>query len=186
MATGLLEVNEIRNMEHGRCGPNGFIDENAQQFANLFGSKKRKQSIKQWQADETAVWSKYPMSNCEEVQQLINALNIAIQGSLQLIASNPSRADYPPKLEIQQGFLTKAKQAQSQLGCVEAQQAQQSAQESQQTLSQLQQLENAGVQAATTDIKTVSSSISKNIYWYAGGAVLALLAVGIAIKKHHK
>lgn len=195
-----MSINDLENGDEiimfgqGRTGGK-FIDEIPVQgsgdgYENLFGSRKRKKSIASWKADETKIWQQYPMNTCADLQRMVDALNIAIQGQQQLILANPTRADYPPKLEVQQSFLTKAKQAQSNLGCVQAQQAQQQAQQSQQTLTDLQTLEQQGVQAAKADLTgistTASSGVPKNIYIFAAAGIAAVIAVAMLVKKRKK
>ena len=173
------ENKHFRNFTGGQ----DFFKDEGEDWANLFGSKKRKSSIKENQEAEAKVWSKYPTSTCDEIQRLIDALALRAETLVKQIAAQPKDPFYPIRIVVVREYEGKTKSLQLQQDCLNiVAKAKEDAQK-QETLSTITTLSETSIQKAKNDLlginlNNTTATPNKKLLLYGGigvGAVILLL-----------
>jgi hypothetical protein len=203
MAIDMIEHNELGALAHSRIGGNTcFVDENhitpyrsfssEEDFYNLFGSKKRKDSIQDVRNEQNARWSKYKVDTCANVQKLIDEIGIDIEKTTKLMAS--TNAFYlQPQLETAREWEAKAKTIQSQMDCINVLAAEKQASDRASVLDTLTNISDTTVAKAKNDLSGISSKdkgsletvggVNKNILIYGGIGIAGLIVLALFLKK---
>lgn len=171
MAIDMIENNELGALNGSRLGNRQFIDEmpyrgtyvKKDEFANLFGSKKRKQSIADTKAEQNARWAALPVKTCGDIKGAITATQIEVEKLTKLSATSK---DYwvIPALEVAREWEGKFKQMQASQRCLELEEEEKKRKERELTLQTLTNLSDATVEKAKQDIaQTGSSSLGQSV-----------------------
>jgi hypothetical protein len=200
----LLENSDLSALAHSRLGLKQFVNDgekhvrkvkqhvaltgNSEEFFNLFGSKKRKDSIQDVRNEQNARWSKYKVDSCAGVQKLIDEIAIDIEKTTKIMAS--SNAFYlQPQLETAREWEAKAKTIQSQMDCVNKLAAEKQASERASVLDTLTNISDSTVAKAKNDLglgisakneapQTIAG-VDKKVVVYGGIGLAALLIIGL-------
>jgi hypothetical protein len=182
---GLHQFADENNNFKNFTGGQDFFQGGGEDWANLFGSKKRKSSLKENQEAEAKVWSSYPTATCDEIQRLIDALGLRAETLVKQIAAQPKDPFYPVRIVVVREFEGKTKSLQLQNDCLNiVAKAREDAQK-QETLSTITNLSEKSIQNAKNDLlginltdPTATASPNKKLILYGGigvGAVILLL-----------
>ena len=106
----MINNNTMRNQEQFKnfTGSEGFFKGGGEDFANLFGSKKRKQSLARSRDEETEKWKLVQETTCKQVASKLTQLDIRIQGLNEELDASPKDVFIPQRISV-------AKQIQSAL-----------------------------------------------------------------------
>lgn len=163
-------------------GGNDFFKDGGEDWANLFGSKLRKQHISETQDDENKIWASYPTATCDDIQKLLDALAIKAESLVKQIAAQPKEVFNPVRLPVVRQWEGKVKALQSQMDCLNIQAKAKEEAQKQETLATITSLSETSIQNAKQDLlgtaTDTTSSPNKKLLLYGGiglGAVLLLL-----------
>jgi hypothetical protein len=106
----MLNKNIAQNQEQFKnfTGSEGFFQGGGEDWANLFGSKKRKQSLARSRDEETEKWKLVQETTCKQVASKLTQLDIRIQGLNEELDASPKDVFIPQRISV-------AKQIQSAL-----------------------------------------------------------------------
>jgi hypothetical protein len=169
-----------------------FIDtENPDDFyMNLFGSKKRKQSIQQVKNDANKKWAAYPLVTCEDAQKLFNDTQTEIALRTKLLATSGA-FDLAPKIEVAREWQSKAQNVKDSLDCDTKKAAAELEAANKKALETATQLSDVTVQKAAQDLAGTSSNnptatimgVDKNLVIYGGIGLGVLIVLAVVFKK---
>jgi hypothetical protein len=87
------------------------------EFFNLFGSKKRKESVAKVEKDAKEKWEQYDIKTCGGIELLLSDTQVEIERITKIMASN-NGFDLPIQLKIARNAQANAKMLQNQYDCV--------------------------------------------------------------------
>jgi hypothetical protein len=200
MAVDMIENNELSALAPSRVGNDRcFVDEKSQsylgftgeeQFYNLFGSQKRKQSIAQVEKDAKAKWAQYDTKTCGGIQLLIDDAQVEIERITKMMASN-NGFDLPIQLKFARNAQAEAKKLQNQYDCVNKLAKEKVEAERKALLDTLTNVSDTAVNKAKGDLvgldmgtpeKSVGG-VNKNLLIYGGIGLGALVVIALIFKK---
>lgn len=200
MAIDMIENNELSALAPSRVGNDRcFVDEKSrsylgftgeEDFYNLFGSKKRKDSIAQVEKDEKAKWDRYDTKTCGGIQLLIDDAQVEIERVTKMMASNNS-FDLPIQLKYAREAQANAKKLQNQYDCINKLAKEKVEAERKSLLDTLTNVSDTTVNKAKGDLtgldmggaeKTVGG-VNKNLLIYGGIGLGALVVIALIFKK---
>jgi hypothetical protein len=200
MAVDMIENNELSALAPSRVGNDRcFVDEKSQsylgftgeeQFYNLFGSQKRKQSIAQVEKDAKAKWAQYDTKTCGGIQLLIDDAQVEIERITKMMASN-NGFDLPIQLKFARNAQAEAKKLQNQYDCVNKLAKEKVEAERKALLDTLTNVSDTAVNKAKGDLvgldmgtpeKSVGG-VNKNLLIYGGIGLGALVVIALILKK---
>jgi len=200
MAVDMIENNELSALAPSRVGNDRcFVDEKSQsylgftgeeQFYNLFGSQKRKQSIAQVEKDAKAKWAQYDTKTCGGIQLLIDDAQVEIERITKIMASN-NGFDLPIQLKFARNAQAEAKKLQNQYDCVNKLAKEKVEAERKALLDTLTNVSDTAVNKAKGDLvgldmgtpeKSVGG-VNKNLLIYGGIGLGALVVIALILKK---
>jgi hypothetical protein len=200
MAVDMIENNELSALAPSRVGNDRcFVDEKSQsylgftgeeQFYNLFGSQKRKQSIAQVEKDAKAKWAQYDTKTCGGIQLLIDDAQVEIERITKIMASN-NGFDLPIQLKFARNAQAEAKKLQNQYDCVNKLSKEKVEAERKALLDTLTNVSDTAVNKAKGDLvgldmgtpeKSVGG-VNKNLLIYGGIGLGALVVIALILKK---
>ncbi len=196
----MIENNELSALAPSRVGNDRcFVDEKSQsylgftgeeQFYNLFGSQKRKQSIAQVEKDAKAKWAQYDTKTCGGIQLLIDDAQVEIERITKMMASN-NGFDLPIQLKFARNAQAEAKKLQNQYDCVNKLAKEKVEAERKALLDTLTNVSDTAVNKAKGDLvgldmgtpeKSVGG-VNKNLLIYGGIGLGALVVIALILKK---
>ncbi len=196
----MIENNELSALAPSRVGNDRcFVDEKSQsylgftgeeQFYNLFGSQKRKQSIAQVEKDAKAKWAQYDTKTCGGIQLLIDDAQVEIERITKIMASN-NGFDLPIQLKFARNAQAEAKKLQNQYDCVNKLAKEKVEAERKALLDTLTNVSDTAVNKAKGDLvgldmgtpeKSVGG-VNKNLLIYGGIGLGALVVIALILKK---
>lgn len=200
MAIDMIEHNELSALAPSRIGNDrSFADEKTksylgftgeEDFYNLFGSQKRKDSIAQVQKDETAKWARYDTKTCGGIQLLIDDAQVEIERITKVMASN-NGFELPIQLKYAREAQANAKKLQNQYDCINKLAQEKVAAERKALLDTLTNVSDSTVAKAKGDLtgidmgtgeKTIGG-VNKNLLIYGGVGLGALIVIALIFKK---
>lgn len=200
MAIDMIENNELSALAPSRIGNDrSFADEKTksylgftgeEDFYNLFGSQKRKNSIAQVQRDETAKWARYDTKTCSGIQLLIDDAQVEIERITKMMANN-NGFDLPIQLKFARDAQANAKKLQNQYDCINKLAQEKVAAERKALLDTLTNVSDTTVAKAKGDLtgidmgtgeKTIAG-VNKNLLIYGGIGLGALIVIALIFKK---
>jgi hypothetical protein len=167
-----------------------FIDEqNPDEFyVNLFGSKKRKESIQGVIDDANKKWGAYALVTCDDAKKLFNDTQTEIALQTKLTATSNS-FDILPKLQTARVWQAKAQNLKDNLDCDAKQAANDLAAANKLALDTATNLSDATVAKAATDLSGKGTSatdtimgVNKNLVIYGGIGIGALIVLALVFK----
>lgn len=187
----MIEIAEIDGMSAispTRLGNRQFIndtyrgvDVKKEDFANLFGSKKRKESIARTRKEQNDFWAKKPQQTCDDLKAALASVSIEVEKLTKLSATSK---DYwiIPSLEVAREWEGKFKQLQASSRCLELEAEAKKKAERELTLQTLSQLSDTTVEKAKADLaQTTGSSLGQAVSSLTGGNNKLLLYGGIGL-----
>lgn len=198
MAIDMLENNELGALAPMRIGGNtSFVDENdvtpsksftgEDDFYNLFGSQKRKQSVAQVEKDATAKWAQYDTKTCGGIELLIADTQVEIERVTKMMASN-NGFDLPIQLKFARNAQANAKALQNQYDCVRKAEEAKIEAERKSSLDALTKISDLTVDKAKQDILGTDKSASaagsnKKLLLYGGIGLGVLAAIALIARR---
>jgi hypothetical protein len=198
MAIDMLENNELGALAPMRIGGNtSFVDENdvtpsksftgEDDFYNLFGSQKRKQSVAQVEKDATAKWAQYDTKTCGGIELLIADTQVEIERVTKMMASN-NGFDLPIQLKFARNAQANAKALQNQYDCVRKAEQAKIEEERKSSLDALTKISDLTVDKAKQDILGTDKSASaagsnKKLLLYGGIGLGVLVAIALIARR---
>jgi len=200
MAIDMIENNELGALAPSRVGNDRcFADEKTlgylgftgeEDFYNLFGSQKRKQSIAQVEKDAKEKWERYDTKTCGSIQLLIDDTQVEIETITKRMASEKG-FDLPIQLKFARNAQANAKSLQNQYDCINKLAKEKVEAERKSLLDTLTNISDTTVNKAKGDLtgldmgtpeKTVAG-VNKNLLIYGGIGVGALIVIALILKK---
>jgi hypothetical protein len=200
MAIDMIENNELGALATSRVGNDRcFADEKTlgylgftgeEDFYNLFGSRKRKNSIAEVQKNENEKWARYDTKTCGGIQLLIDDAQVEIERITKVMASN-NGFELPIQLKIAREAQSNAKKLQNQYDCINKLAKEKVEAERKSLLDTLTNISDTTVNKAKGDLtgidmgtpeKTVGG-VNKNLLIYGGIGVGALIVIALMFKK---
>jgi hypothetical protein len=198
MAIDMLEYNELGALAPMRIGGNtSFVDENDvtpcrsftgdDDFFNLFGSKKRKDSVAQVEKDVAAKWSQYDTKTCGGIELLIADTQVEIERVTKMMASN-NGFDLPIQLKGARNAQANAKALQNQYDCVRKAEEAKIEAERKSSLDALTKISDLTVDKAKQDILGTDKSggaagSNKKLLLYGGIGLGVLVAIALIARR---
>lgn len=198
MAIDMLEYNELGALAPMRIGGNtSFVDENdvtpcrsftgEDDFYNLFGSKKRKDSVAQVEKDANAKWSQYDQKTCGGIELLLSDTQVEIERITKMMASN-NGFDLPIQLKIARNAQANAKMLQNQYDCVRKAEQAKIEEERKSSLDALTKISDLTVDKAKQDLLGTDKSGSagagnKKLLMYGGIGLGALVVIALIARR---
>lgn len=198
MAIDMLENNELGALATMRIGGNtSFVDENdvtpyknftgEDEFFNLFGSKKRKDSIAQVEKDANAKWAQYDTKTCGGIELLIADTQVEIERVTKMMASN-NGFDLPIQLKFARNAQANAKALQNQYDCVRKAEEAKIEAERKSSLDALTKISDLTVDKAKQDLLGTDQSGSagagnKKLLLYGGIGLGALVVIALIARR---
>jgi hypothetical protein len=208
MAIDMIENNELSALSPSRVGNDRcFVDEKSQNylgftgeedFYDLFGSKKRKNSIAQVEKDANEKWSRYDMKTCGGIQLLIDNTQVDIETITKRMAIEKG-FDLPIQLRIAREAQGRAKALQNQYDCINKLAQEKVASERKSLLDTLTNVSDTAVEKAKGDLKGIDmgtnsanntaagektiGGVPKNLLIYGGVGLGALIVIALIFKK---
>ena len=198
MAIDMLEYNELGALAPMRIGGNtSFVDENdvtpcrsftgEDDFYNLFGSKKRKDSVAQVEKDVAAKWSQYDTKTCGGIELLIADTQVEIERVTKMMASN-NGFDLPIQLKGARNAQANAKALQNQYDCVRKAEEAKIEAERKSSLDALTKISDLTVDKAKQDILGTDKSggaagSNKKLLLYGGIGLGVLVAIALIARR---
>lgn len=197
MAIDMLENNELGALAPMRIGDNtSFVDENdvtpcrsftgEDDFYNLFGSKKRKDSVAKVEKDANAKWSQYDQKTCGGIELLLSDTQVEIERITKMMASN-NGFDLPIQLKIARNAQANAKMLQNQYDCVRKAEQAKVEEERKSSLDALTKISDLTVDKAKEDIfggKGGSAGDgNKKLLLYGGIGLGVLVAIALIARR---
>jgi len=198
MAIDMLENNELGALAPMRIGGNtSFVDENDvtpcrsftgdDDFFNLFGSKKRKDSVAQVEKDVAAKWAQYDTKTCGGIELLIADTQVEIERVTKMMASN-NGFDLPIQLKGARNAQANAKALQNQYDCVRKAEEAKIEAERKSSLDALTKISDITVDKAKQDILGTDKSASaagsnKKLLLYGGIGLGVLVAIALIARR---
>jgi hypothetical protein len=198
MAIDMLENNELGALAPMRIGGNtSFVDENDvtpcrsftgdDDFFNLFGSKKRKESVAQVEKDVAAKWAQYDTKTCGGIELLIADTQVEIERVTKMMASN-NGFDLPIQLKGARNAQANAKALQNQYDCVRKAEEAKIEAERKSSLDALTKISDLTVDKAKQDILGTDKSggaagSNKKLLLYGGIGLGVLVAIALIARR---
>jgi hypothetical protein len=197
MAIDMLENNELGALAPMRIGGNtSFLDENTtpayrsftgeDEFFNLFGSKKRKDSIAQVEKDAAAKWAQYDTKTCGGIELLIADTQVEIERVTKMMASN-NGFDLPIQLKFARNAQANAKALQNQYDCVRKAEQAKIEEERKSSLDALTKISDLTVDKAKQDLlgtdTNAAGSSNKKLLLYGGIGLGVLVAIALIARR---
>jgi hypothetical protein len=198
MAIDMLEYNELGALAPMRIGGNtSFVDENdvtpcrsftgEDDFYNLFGSKKRKDSVAQVEKDVAAKWSQYNTKTCGGIELLIADTQVEIERVTKMMASN-NGFELPIQIKGARNAQANAKALQNQYDCVRKAEQAKVEEERKSSLDALTKISDLTVDKAKQDILGTDKSGSaagsnKKLLLYGGIGLGVLVAIALIARR---
>jgi hypothetical protein len=198
MAIDMLEYNELGALAPMRIGGNtSFVDENDvtpcrsftgdDDFFNLFGSKKRKDSVARVEKDASAKWAQYDTKTCGGIELLLSDTQVEIERITKMMASN-NGFDLPIQLKIARNAQANAKMLQNQYDCVRKAEQAKVEEERKSSLDALTKISELTVDKAKQDILGTDKSggaagSNKKLLLYGGIGLGVLVAIALIVRR---
>ena len=200
MAIDMIEQNELGALAPSRVGNDRcFVDEQTlsylgftgeDDFYNLFGSKKRKNSVAQVEKDAREKWEAYDMKTCGGIQLLIDDTQVEIE-TITKRMSNEKGFDLPIQLKFAREAQSRAKTLQNQYDCINKLAQEKVAAERKSLLDTLTNVSDTTVEKAKGDLKGIDmgtgektvGGVNKNLLIYGGVGLGALIVIALIFKK---
>jgi hypothetical protein len=197
MAIDMLENNELGALAPMRIGGNtSFLDENTKpayrnftgedEFFNLFGSKKRKDSVAQVEKDEAAKWAQYDTKTCGGIDLLISDTQVQIETITKRMA-NENGFDLPIQLRAAREAQGRAKTLQNQYDCIKKAEEAKIEAERKSSLDALTKISDLTVDKAKQDLLGTDASAAggsnKKLLLYGGIGLAALVAIAFIARR---
>jgi hypothetical protein len=198
MAIDMLENNELGALATMRIGGNtSFVDENdvtpyknftgEDEFFNLFGSKKRKDSVAQVEKDANEKWGEYDQKTCGGIELLLADTQVEIERITKMMASN-NGFDLPIQLKIARNAQANAKMLQNQYDCVRKAEQAKIEEERKSSLDALTKISDLTVDKAKQDLlggdKDGSAGAgNKKLLMYGGIGLGALVVIALIARR---
>jgi hypothetical protein len=198
MAIDMLENNELGALAPMRIGGNtSFVDENDvtpcrsftgdDDFYNLFGSKKRKESVAQVERDATEKWDQYDTKTCGGIELLIADTQVEIERVTKMMANNKG-FDLPIQLKFARNAQANAKALQNQYDCVRKAEQAKIEEERKSSLDALTKISDLTVNKAKEDLLGTDKSGSaggsnKKLLLYGGIGLGVLVAIALIARR---
>jgi LPXTG-motif cell wall-anchored protein len=198
MAIDMIEDNELAALAPSRIGLRQYVDDGAKgtpkmlnftgndDFANLFGSRKKKKSV-----FRDAVRAKYGVipTDCDSIMSKIEVVNSDLE-TLVKRSAGKSSLEIKEKLDETNIVIGELKSALIKQGCKSqllAQEKSEAEQKATQTLKTLSEIGETQVERAKIDLlggaSTTADKSNKMILIYGGLALLAIIGVFYYVKK---
>lgn len=200
MAIDMIENNELSALAPSRVGNDRcFVDEKSrsylgftgeEDFYNLFGSKKRKESIAQVEKDEKEKWARYDTKTCGGIELLLKDAMSERERITKLMASS-NGFELPIQMKYAVEAEANAKKLQNQYDCIALAEKQKKEEERKSLVDTLTNVSDTTVNKAKSDLtgldmggdeKTVGG-VSKNLLIYGGIGLGALVVIALIFKK---
>lgn len=182
------DIDGLTALSPTRLGNRQFIDDTykgkdvrVDEFANLFGSKKRKESIARVRQEQNARWAAVPAKSCDEIKAALTMVAIEVEKLTKLSATSK---DFwiIPQLETARIWEGKFKQMQASNRCLELEEEAKKKAERELTLQTLTNLSDTTVEKAKADLAQSSgSSLGQTVTALTGGNNKLLLYGGIGL-----
>jgi hypothetical protein len=178
-------------------GNTSFVDENDvtpcrsftgdDDFFNLFGSKKRKDSVAQVEKDVAAKWAQYDTKTCGGIELLIADTQVEIERVTKMMASN-NGFDLPIQLKGARNAQANAKALQNQYDCVRKAEEAKIEAERKSSLDALTKISDLTVDKAKQDILGTDKSggaagSNKKLLLYGGIGLGVLVAIALIARR---
>jgi len=182
------DIDGLTALASTRLGNRQFIDDTfigrdirKEEFANLFGSKKRKDSIARVRQEQNARWAAVPAKTCDEIKAALTMVSIEVEKLTKLSATSK---DFwiIPQLETAREWEGKFKQLQATNRCLELEEEAKKKAERELTLQTLTNLSDTTVEKAKADLaQSQGTSLGQTVSSIAGGNNKLLLYGGIGV-----
>jgi len=200
MAIDMLEYNELGALAPMRIGGNtSFVDENdvtpcrsftgEDEFFNLFGSKKRKESVAKVEKDAKVKWEQYDIKTCGGIELLLSDTQVEIERITKMMASN-NGFDLPIQLKIARNAQANAKMLQNQYDCVRKAEQAKVEEERKTSLDALTKISDLTVDKAKQDLLGTdknsganAASGNKKLLMYGGIGLGALVVIALIARR---
>jgi hypothetical protein len=200
MAIDMIENNELGALAPSRVGNDRcFVDEKSmsylgftgeEDFYNLFGSKKRKESIAQVEKDARAKWAQYDTKTCGGIDLLLQDAMVERERITKQMASSGG-FELPIQMKFAVEAEANAKRLRNQYDCVNKAEAEKKEKERKDLVDTLTKVSDTSVDKAKGDLtgldmggdeKTIGG-VNKNLLIYGGIGIGALVVIALIFKK---
>lgn len=200
MAIDMIEQNELGALAPSRVGNDRcFVDEKSrsylgftgeEDFYNLFGSQKRKQSIAQVEKDARAKWASYDTKTCGGIDLLLQDVMVERERITKQMAQGGG-FELPVQMKIAVEAEANAKKLRNQYDCINKAEAEKKEAERKALLDTLTNVSDTAVNKAKGDLigldmgkdeKSVGG-INKNLLIYGGIGLGALVVIALIFRK---
>ena len=200
MAIDMIEQNELGALSPSRVGNDRcFVDEKTQSylgftgeedFYNLFGSKKRKNSIAQVEKDAREKWASYDMKTCGGIDSLLQDVLVERERITKQMAQGGG-FELPVQMKIAVEAEANAKRLRNQYDCVNKAESEKKEAERKSHLDTLTNVSDTAVNKAKDDLlgldmgkdEKTAGGINKNLLLYGGIGLGALVVIALIFRK---
>ena len=184
MAIDMIENNELSALGHSRLGLNQFVDDD---YMNLFGSQKRKESLERTRQEEDAKWRKYPLETCEDATRLLNLTLAEAESLNKIIAAAPKDVFPPERLKVVRTWEGEARRKLTELDCEAKAAAAARIAAQQETLATLTQLGDTSVAKSKEELSGMQGQTAgisnKDLLLYGGIAVAGIVVIALILRR---
>lgn len=184
MAIDMIENNELSALGHSRLGLNQFVDDD---YMNLFGSQKRKESLARTRQEEDAKWRKYPLETCEDATRLLNLTLAEAESLNKIIAAAPKDVFPPERLKVVRTWEAEARRKLVSLDCEAKAAAAARIAAQQETLATLTQLGDTSVAKSKEELSGMQGQTAgisnKDLLLYGGIAVAGIVVIALILRR---
>jgi hypothetical protein len=200
MAIDMIENNELGALAPSRVGNDRcFVDEKSmsylgftgeEDFYNLFGSKKRKESIAQVEKDAKAKWAQYDTKTCGGIDLLLQDAMVERERITKQMASSGG-FELPIQMKFAVEAEANAKRLRNQYDCVNKAEAEKKEKERKDLVDTLTKVSDTSVDKAKGDLmgldmggdEKTAGGVNKNLLIYGGIGIGALVVIALIFKK---
>jgi hypothetical protein len=196
MAIDMIENNELAALAPSRLGLREFVDDEVQnytgddEFYNLFGSGKRKESLANVEREAREYWSKYPLSNCQDAEKLINLTQTEVESLNKRLAAKSNDPFIPVWIRVTREVEGNAKKMYVGLDCEAIIAAETRKATAKELIETTTQTGDASVKKALDELSGLQSTFgtsegldNKKILLYGGIGVGALIVIALILRR---
>lgn len=196
MAIDMIENNELAALAPSRLGIREFVDDEVQnytgdeEFYNLFGSKKRKESLAAVELEARNYWSKFPMTNCQEYEKLSQLTKAEIESLNKRLAANNKDPFLPVWIRVTREIEGIANKKYVGSDCEAISNQERKQREAKEVIDTATQTGDASVKKAKEELSALQSTFgtsgeldNKKILLYGGIGIGALIVIALILRR---
>lgn len=199
MAIDMIENNELGALAPSRLGLRQFADDNTyvrytgkDEFYNLFGSQKRKESLARVEQEAKAYWAKYPLTNCDDAKRLLQLIGAEVESLNKRLAANDKDVFIPVWIRITREVESVVRRFYTEQDCEAKAAALAKEAERKSILDTLTQTGDVAVQKAQAELQGLQTTLEKGggvgldnnkILTYGAVGIVGLIAVALILRR---